>query len=294
MKKLFVLLLCAASVVLAKAGDGPLPGKFSVAPDRQVNFSQGNLQYEPYNSFWRFAEHQYDFVGGRENGNVNYALDKCNNAFIDRNYDCWIDLFGWGTGKEPWLNAEDSREYGLFEEWGNNTILNGGMFNKYRTLEWEEWFYLFVERPNAEQLRGQATVNKVHGFILLPDDWQLPKKLAFVPNAGSWATNVYSSGDWKKMEAAGAVFLPAGGFRSGSELSVVGMFGFYWSSTIFEGNSDDARDIFFSEKRFGPKDHEKRFYGLSVRLVMDASGPAPQSNAEQNSEYNLDEILKGL
>ena len=71
------------------------------------------------------------------------------------------------------------------------------------------------------------------------------------------------------MEESGAVFLPASGFRSGSELNVIGMFGFYWSSTLYSDNTADARDIFFSEKRFGPKDHEKRFYGLSVRLVCD-------------------------
>lgn len=278
MKKLFVLLLCAAGLITAQAADGPLPGKFSVSENHQVQFSQGNLQYQANMATWRFAEHQYDYVGHATAGNVNYAFDKCNNSYIDRYYDGWIDLFGWGTADEPWLREEESRAYGLFNDWGNNTVMNGGFFNKYRTLTWEEWFFLLVSRPHAENLRGQATVGKVHGYVLLPDDWQQPKKLSFIPNANDWNTNTYSTSQWAQMEKNGAVFLPAGGFRSGQEVSVVGVMGFYWSSTIYEDNSDDARDIFFSEKRFGPKDHEKRFYGLSVRLVMDVGGAAPTSH----------------
>ena len=274
MKKMIVTLLCAAFVMTAFAGDGPLPGKFSVGENQQVRFSQGNLQYQPNGSYWRFAEHQFDFVGGTATqGNVNYAFDRCNNALIGPYYDCWIDLFGWGTGENPTQTVEESREYWEFAEWGKNTIMNAGFFSDpYRTLTWEEWFYLFVTRPNAESLRGQATVNKVHGYILLPDDWQLPKKLAFTPNPNDWTTNTYSVGQWKQMEAAGAVFLPAGGFRSGNEMNVVGVMGFYWASSLFEKDgerTDDARDIFFSEKRIGPRDHEKRFYGLCVRLVQD-------------------------
>ena len=276
MQKRFILLtavmMVAVTMVNAKT-EGALPGLFSVSPTSKVVFSQGNLQYQPSQTFYRFAEHQYDYVGGGKDGNVNYAFDECNNALIDQYYDCWIDLFGWGTSRYPYLASEEVRDYGLFEEWGKNTILNGGILNDgWRTLSHEEWFYLMISRPNAEILRGQATVNKVHGYILLPDNWQLPKKLSFTPNPNNWTTNVYSASQWAQMEKNGAVFLPAAGFRSGNVMNVVGIFGFYWSSTIYtkEGeDTKDARDIFFSEKRIGPKDHEKRFYGLSVRLVLD-------------------------
>ena len=272
-KVLFLAALCFAALAQAAEG-GALPGKFSIAEGQQVVFSQGNLQYQPTLDAWRFADHQYDFVGGTyTQGNVKYAFDQCNNCNIGPHYDCWIDLFGWGTGDIPTLASEEAFDYNVFKDWGKNTIMNGGYLGQaWRTLTWEEWFYLLVSRPNAEQLRGQATVDKVHGYILLPDDWQLPKKMKFTPNPNAWGTNVYSAKDWKKMEAAGAVFLPAGGFRNGHEMSVVGVIGFYWSSTTFtpeNGGNDEARDFFFSEKRIGPRDHEKRFYGLHVRLVED-------------------------
>ncbi|MBO7457851.1 MAG: hypothetical protein J6T80_01175 [Paludibacteraceae bacterium] len=275
MKKVLFLaaVMCCALIAQAAEG-GALTGKFSVAEGKQVIFSQGNLQYQPVQNAWRFAERQFDFVGGNvTKGNVSYAFDDCSNCLIGPRYDCWIDLFGWGTGDAPVLAIEDAKEYYTFNDWGNNTVMNGGFLGQaWRTLTWEEWFYLLVTRPNAAQLRSQATVDDVHGYILLPDDWQLPKKMKFTPEANNWKTNEYSEKQWKKMEKAGAVFLPAGGFRNGKEMSVVGVIGFYWSSTVFtpeSGAEDEARDFFFSEKRIGPRDHEKRFYGLSVRLVED-------------------------
>ena len=45
--------------------NGVLPGCFTVsARGLQVQFSQGNLQYKASTHTWRFAEHQYDIVGG--------------------------------------------------------------------------------------------------------------------------------------------------------------------------------------------------------------------------------------
>lgn len=48
--------------------------------------SPGNLQYQASTGIWRFAEHQYDYIGS---GNEN----------ISTSYSGWIDLFGWGTGR---------------------------------------------------------------------------------------------------------------------------------------------------------------------------------------------------
>ncbi len=63
---------------------GALPGLFSVASGKRVKFSQGNLQYQASTDTWRFADHQYDFIGAA-------------NSNVSSTYDGWIDLFGWGT-----------------------------------------------------------------------------------------------------------------------------------------------------------------------------------------------------
>ena len=78
---------------------GTSPSLFSVSEDRKVRFSQGNLQYCPDDDVWRFAERQWDFVGGdcwdiqldsMSVGTVYANGVKCNNALIGRYYAGWI------------------------------------------------------------------------------------------------------------------------------------------------------------------------------------------------------------
>ena len=54
--------------------EGCLPGLFSVSETQQVYFSRGNLQYQASTNTWRFAEHQYDYVGTQTaDGNGYYG-----------------------------------------------------------------------------------------------------------------------------------------------------------------------------------------------------------------------------
>ncbi|MGM9826193.1 MAG: hypothetical protein ACI3Z8_07130 [Paludibacteraceae bacterium] len=87
MKKLFFMAalltatLCAMAQQNQVSPDAPLEGVFSVAKDKQVRFSKGNLQYTQSTNTWAFAENQYEML---DTANVR------NNALADK-----IDLFGW-------------------------------------------------------------------------------------------------------------------------------------------------------------------------------------------------------
>ena len=204
--------------------DGMLPGTFSVSATQQVHFSQGNLQYQASTNTWRFAEHQYDFVG--------YA-----NSNISSTYSGWIDLFGWGTGNNPTLVSTTYTYYSTFVDWGSNAIINGGnAVNQWRTLTTSEWSYLLNSRTNASSKRGTGNINGVGGLIILPDSWTLPSwcpqfNPGFASNPDDWTRNSYTLAQWSQMEAAGAVFLPAAGLRYGTNVGNVGYSGYYWSST---------------------------------------------------------------
>lgn len=169
------------------APEGAINGLFTINENGdQVYFSQGNLQYQASTNTWRFAEHQWDFVGGvnelgMEYGNVYENGNKCDNLLISSLYDGWIDLFGWGTSGyhemsdqfnvfyHPWdsesitINPECNMcGYGPSTnmpstsligsssnyDWGvYNAIINGGnVANKWRTLCKEEWEYIFDRR----------------------------------------------------------------------------------------------------------------------------------------------------
>ena len=210
-------------------------GVFSVSADKQVSFSKGNLQYQASTNTWRFAEHQYDYIG-EDNKNISAT------------YDGWIDLFGWGTGNNPTNASTDDSDYSTFVDWGTNTI-GADIPNTWRTLTTNEWYYIFFTRTNAQKLFGFGTINDgEYGMIILPDDWTTPAGVTFNPSVAKglvdqggyyndnndnhlhYLDNIYTLSDWNKMEDAGAVFLPAAGHRDGQN-ACCSADGNYWSST---------------------------------------------------------------
>lgn len=214
--------------------DGVLPGAFSVSKTQKVFFSQGNLQYQASTDTWRFAEHQYDFVG---KGNDN----------ISSTYSGWIDLFGWGTGNNPTLTSQDTSDYSTFTDWCSNAIVNGGnsINSGWRTLTCAEWRYLLLNRNGAASKVGTGRIDGVGGLVILPDWWTLPSGCTFTPGYDPWdrygrlwwSKNRYTLTQWEAMEAAGAVFLPAAGGREGEfTWSYEEEYGncLYWSSTPYD------------------------------------------------------------
>ena len=245
--------------------DGALPGLFSVSATRQVRFSQGNLQYQASTNTWRFAEHQYDYVGSELYGNVFENGIKCNNNNISSTYNGWIDLFGFGTSGwnsgavcyQPWSTSTSYSDYcpgsssnndltGAYAEadWAwHNAISNGGnAVHQWRTLTESEWHYLINNLPSGHI--GIGCINGVGGLILLPNSWTLPSGCSFTSGVSgssrlveNWSRNIYTTAQWAQMEAAGAVFLPAAGYRDGTVNCNIGREGDYRSSSTDNGYS---------------------------------------------------------
>ena len=325
-----------------EAGEEPLPtpdptptpaggiGVFTVAEGKTVAFASGNLQYNAaqgshycadgsvQQGTWRFAEHQYDYIG--------YA-----NKNISQTYDGWIDLFGWGTSGynntandpsaqryQPWekssssvntvpidsvLNCETVEitgecewEYTLYADgtynyygygpsenmtdknltgtsanydWGvYNAISNAGnQAGLWRTLSSAEWDYLFNTRKNAYFLWSLGTVNAVVGVIILPDNFKKPSDISWTYQANNYTTNTYTTEQWATLEALGAVFLPASGYRDGTDVIFVQHLGYYWSSSYGDSSLAYGLGIYIDD--LSPQGYYHRYYGCSVRLVQD-------------------------
>ena len=243
-----------------KPDDGLFTSAFSVSTDKQVIFSSGNLQYHPANNKWRFAENQTDYIG---DGNSN----------ISTSYNGWLDLLGWSTSANNFGVSTSSHDYsGSFVDWGTNKIGNDAP-NTWRTLTYDEWDYVVFNRPNASSLRGVAQANGVNGLILLPDNWTCPAGVTFKSGFHSSCGVTYYADyqtftveQWSKLEAAGAVFLPAAGVRYGSNVKDMQSVGRYWSTT--EGFSSSAHYLYFFSDR-ATMYYYYRSYGQSVRLVKD-------------------------
>ena len=259
----------------------PLPGEFSVANGRQVSFSQGNLICDisdETQAKWGFYENQYGYATGYSSTLI---------SLFTWGYDPIWSIVANGTKNPTNENMGGSNYLPQDKDWGSRF----GDGNTWRTLTMEEWKYLFETRTNATDKYGYATVGGVHGIIILPDIFTDPLKNggsgAFAPKSTTgWNANVYTTGgDWEAMEAAGAVFLPAAGSRSGLDLSYVGSSGLYWSSSY--NTTQGPYGIYFDSSLVDPDASGSVTTGKSVRLVKDIcavtfdlngkNGTAPES-----------------
>ena len=239
-------------------------GAFSISNDggtttKQILFSRGNL--------W------YGKVEGAETATFNFEKQQYEYHTYDSESNTW-GLFGWSTNSNNYgvsTSTSSSIYSGDFRDWG---IAIDGIGITWRTLSRSEWEYLFNGRTNAEDKYGYASVNNVHGIIILPDTFTDPKKnngsVAFAPKSSTgWAANIYTiGGNWEAMETAGAVFLPAAGYREGSIVRDVGDYGYYWSSTAFDEFS--AYYVYFISSHVFPDNRDDRLIGSSVRLIAES------------------------
>lgn len=271
---------------------------FTIADGRTVKFSRGNLQYTTTGTHtvtgggteagtWRFAEHQYDYIGE-------------DNANISSSYTGWIDLFGWGTSGwnsgavayQPWDTSMVYSDYnpgndhtnsliGTYAraDWGvYNAISNGGnQPGMWRTMTKDEWNYLIFTR-NASTVGGtanaryaKATVNGTSGLIIFPNTFTLPAGLTVtnVNISDASYTNTYTASQWSQMEAAGCIFLPAGGERVLRNVNLTGVTGEYLSSTRVQDGHVWYIAFNGDYLHFGAI---SRCVGRSVRLVRDVGG----------------------
>jgi hypothetical protein len=286
MKKLCSLVICVMALLFV--GCEPIApeviGVFSVSETKQVTFSPGNLQYTHSTNTWSFASTQWEVIGtdnvtgGSVSSDPTFGDNKEGTALADK-----VDLFGWSTSATNFgvsTSMDWENDYlGSFVDWGTNKIGNDAP-NTWRTLNGIEWDYVVFNRPNASSLKGVAQVNGVNGLILLPDNWTCPAGVTFnsgfhsdfsVEAYGQYQT--FSAEQWSKLESAGAVFLPASGYRSGSSGSVseVQFSGGYWSAS--EDDDNYTHSFYFDSGAAypgsSPRDDDSYYRDISVRLVKD-------------------------
>lgn len=272
---------------------GILPGTFSVASGSRVHFSQGNLQ-ATYDDIWTwaFAENQYDCVGNAAGNTSVINVDPYVDIYDFSGASGTVDLFGWVGASSSWDGVNkygitsSTNGYGnvanehLKADWGTLAISNGGDAENsgWYTCSKADWQYLFESRSTSTRYAG-ATVCGKKGVILFPDAYTHPNGVTPIPNSngGSYDSKNYNATAWAKMEAAGAVFLPAAGIRwrqnnddNGKvEVREVEKMAAYWSSTSSSAGQAYLLYVYDSQLRRDMGD--LRCHGYSVRLVRPAA-----------------------
>ena len=260
-------------------------GKFSTGKYEYAEFAPGNLQYNTSNGTWYFAQNQYDYVG---EANINLG---------DPNYKGWIDMFGWSNGDANNFGVNPSNKNddycGTFQDWGTK------MGEEWETLSADQWKYLLNERTNASSLKQIARVGEVVGIMLFPDNWSKVQEVQAVED-DYFKVKIYNytTAQWTDLEAAGAIFLPAAGRRTGGYGNTINkdqleetnpanlngghykyqdntnIYCYYWTSTINETTKDVS--FLHNIQALGGDKYtigtgaiwgEKGRYGQSVRLA---------------------------
>lgn len=280
--------------------------QFSVSDDKHVWFSQGNLQYQASTNTWRFAENQYDYVGNAVGNTAPSSTQSGWIDLFGLGTSGISGYSPIATCYQPWSTSTKNGEYNPYgsnstnlydgegdnkgkADWGYNAISNGGNTQNFgwRTLTSAEWAW--VLGPNSGANPGtncrtsstvnniqnarfaKATVNSKAGVIIFPDNYTHPSGVTQPTNINGYTSdytgNSYDAPQWSSMESAGAVFLPAAGYRkNGTTVDNVGSHGYYWSSTTCSVSS--ACNVYFNSSKFNPSYDDYRYYGFSVRLVL--------------------------
>ncbi len=253
--------------------EGAINGIFSVGSGKKVCFSKGNLQYNITTQEWSFMEHQYDMV--------EYSGQDVGTNYSNQNI---VSLFCFGTSGYhnvyPYLTrvigGYDSEHY----DWGEyNRISNGGnQVGIWHTISHYAWDYIINERITPSGIRyAKGRVNNVNGVILLPDDWNSSTYGLHNTNIhnASFDSNVISALQWSVLENAGAVFLPAAGYRTRTTVYYYDSSGSYWSSSHWISNINQnygAYVLGFSDNSLNSYIDELGNFddppGRSVRLVF--------------------------
>ncbi|MBQ0103682.1 MAG: hypothetical protein KBS99_05895, partial [Prevotellaceae bacterium] len=230
----------------------------------KVFFSKGNLYYN--GTTFNFEANQYDTKpssdGARVENHISHFMwcDNATNAMALKYEDGW--------NKDETFFA------------GKNFTVNG--YSGWCTLSTGEWIYLL--RTRTGNRFAKAKINGTSGLLIFPDGYSLPSGYSSDEGtgmskvndqfAGFPSENIPDGGNnkiWPEMEADGVVFLPAAGYRGGSNrdanVSDVGSSGYYWSASP----SVDSRayDWDFLSDFVHPNNDATRNRAQSVRLVTE-------------------------
>ena len=156
------------------------------------------------------------------------------------------------------VGAESPEEYGDYFAWGETTTKSE--YTKENCKTWEKNIADISGNPAYDA----ATAN-------WGGSWRMPTKAEFeeLENNCTWQWTTQGGKNGYKVtskKTGNSIFLPAACYSYGSFHGITGNYGYYWSSTPGESDTQGAYSL-----HFGSGDHRLywgyRYYGHSVRPV---------------------------
>ncbi|MCD7722112.1 MAG: hypothetical protein LUI09_07790 [Prevotellaceae bacterium] len=187
----------------------------------------------------------------------------------------WVDLglsVKWATCN---VGASSPSEYGSYYAWGETqpkasyTESNSSRYN--------------MSMPD---IAGFASYDAAYNNW--GSSWRLPTKAEINELISKchwvWTTKDGVSGYAVIGQNGNSIFLPAAGYRSGTELNKVGEFGDYWTSTPYEGDSQNAYYLYFNIESYYKDWHDPRITGQPIRPVYGKTVASITYNAQTSQK----------
>jgi uncharacterized protein (TIGR02145 family) len=174
------------------------------------------------------------------------------------------------------VGADNPEDYGDYFAWGETTPKD--------VYNWSTYQYCNGSSSTLTKYCSKSS-NGYNGFIddlttLLPEDdaatanwgsdWRMPTKEEWQElynnTTVTWTTQNGVKGRLFTASNGNSLFLPAAGFRNGSNLGHAGSLGDYWSSSLDTSYPYGAWNFYFSSGNYDMSGYA-RSYGQSVRAV---------------------------
>ncbi|MBE6292703.1 MAG: hypothetical protein E7091_09900 [Bacteroidales bacterium] len=178
------------------------------------------------------------------------------------------------------VGANSPEEYGYYFAWGETEEKTDYSWPTYKWREWSQWHNGYI--------LAKYCTSSSYGWVDNKTTLDLEDDVAHVQWGGSWRMPTKDEQDelrtkcdweWTTMNGVegylvtgpngNSIFLPAAGYRNGTDVRLPGSYGSYWSGTLDENDSYDAYIFSFWRSDNPGWGNYDRYFGLTVRPVTE-------------------------
>ena len=255
---------------------GKSPNVFTNIAAGKHNIKISKAGYADYTGSVTIQENQQASVSGSLTKGSTLASASNAQANISStntiNSHEWVDLglsVKWATQN---VGADSPSDYGGYYAWGETRTKS--------SYDWSNCFDCLDSTGDSwgiYKIGGKTSISPTSGHDTARENWggtwRMPTDAEFdeLCNKCTWTRT--SQGGHKGYKVTGpngnSIFLPAAGWRYGSDTLYVGEYGDYWSSTLSSSYSYYARYLYFSSSGRRYTDDSYRSVGRSVRPVAE-------------------------
>ena len=230
-------------------------------------------RYYVYNGFYIKFELDGSYSGGSDDGDSD---DENNQTTGTVQGHAYVDLglsVKWATCN---VGASKPEDYGDYYAWGETTTKSDYDWDTYKWCKGtDDTMTKYCTNSNYGTVDNRTTLTSSDDVVTVKwgSKWRMPtleetKELA-EDCTWTWITQNGVKGTKVTGPNGNSIFLPAAGFRYGTDFDYRGSYGCYWSATLLEDGCDGAFGLVFGSGDSNWANWRYRHNGRTVRPVTE-------------------------